>query len=144
MSFDLKLINNGLALNPDGTLQTVSDNAKLAQDMLKITITSAGTNKIFNWYGSFLGARVIGNVLTTSQLDTEIRRSIQEVLQNLIAIQKSQARTQYVSAGETIASIYSIDVLQSESDPREYEISITVLTNNLTVVEESFTLRLTR
>lgn len=144
MSFDLKLIKNGLALNPDGSLQTVSENIKLAQDVLKIVLTSSGSNKIFRWYGSNLSSRVIGNIFSVAELETEISRTIQDAISNLIALQKSQSKTQYVSAGETIAAVRYVRALKSETDPREYEVAISLLTRKLTVVEESFTLRLTR
>jgi phage baseplate assembly protein W len=143
MSFDLKLINNDLNLNPNGTLQTVYDNEKLVQDILKIILTSAGSNKIFRWYGSALGTRIIGNVLDSTQLETEISRSVQTALSNLIALQKTQGRTQYVSAGESIAAIRGVSVLRNDEDPRLYEIGISVLTRKLTVVEDTFTLRVT-
>lgn len=141
MSFDLKIINNDLSINPDGSLQTVRDNNKLIQDILKIVLTSAGSNKIYRWYGSSLGTSVIGNVLDSSQLETEISRSIQNALTNLIALQKAQSRTQYVSAGETIASIRNISVLRNDEDPRFYEIGISVLTRKLNIVEDTFTLK---
>ena len=35
MSFDLKIVNNDLSLNADGSVQTVRDNSKLAQDIIK-------------------------------------------------------------------------------------------------------------
>lgn len=141
MSFDLKIINNKLSINPNGSLQTVRDNEKLIQDILKIVLTSSGSNKIFHWYGSTLGTSVIGNVLEQSQLETEISRSIQSALNNLIALQKAQSRTQYVSAGETIAAIRGVYVLKSDEDPRLYEIGISVLTRKLNVVEDTFTLK---
>jgi len=141
MSFDLKITDNDLRLNPDGTLQSVHDNEKLVQDILKIILTSAGSNKIFRWYGSTLGARIIGNTLDATQLETEVARSVQTALSNLIALQKAQSRTQYVSAGEAIAAIRGVSVLRSDEDPRIYEIGISVLTRKLTVVEDTFTLR---
>lgn len=141
MSFDLKIVNNSLALNPDGSLQTVYDNAKLAQDILKIVLTTSGSNKIFTWYGSLLKARLNGNVLDATQLEIETRSSIESSLQNLISLQKAQGKVQYVSAGETIATIRSISVLRGSADPREYEVGISVLTRKLTIVEETFTLR---
>jgi phage baseplate assembly protein W len=141
MSFDLKITNNRLEINPDGSIQTVRDNEKLIQDILKIVLTSSGSNKIFPWYGSALGTRVIGNVLDTTQLETEISRSVQTALSNLIALQKAQLRTQYVSAGESIAAVRDISVLRSDEDPRLYEINISVLTRKLTVVEDTFLLK---
>ncbi len=141
MSFDLKIVNNDLQINPDGTLQTVRDNEKLIQDILKIILTGAGSNKIFRWYGSTLGTRIIGNILDSTQLETEVSRSIQQALNNLVSLQKTQSRTQYVSAGEAIAAIRGVTVLRNEIDPRLYEVGISVLTRKLTIVEETFTLR---
>jgi hypothetical protein len=140
MSFDLRIVNNNLNLNPDGTLQTVRDNQKLAQDILKIILTSVGSNKFFKWYGSTIGIRIIGNVLDASQTETEAIRSIQNALSNLIALQKSQSKIQYVSAGEMIAVVRGITVLEDYTDPRLYEINVSILTRKLTVVEETFVL----
>jgi len=141
MSYDLKIVNNDLGINPDGTLQTVHDNEKLVQDILKIILTSAGSNKIFRWYGSSLGTRIIGNLLDPTQLETEVARSVQTALNNLVALQKVQGRTQYISAGEAIASIRGVSVLRNNEDPRLYEIKISVLTRKLTILEDTFTLR---
>lgn len=141
MSFDLKIVNNDLSLNPDGSIQAVYDNSKLVQDILKILLTSAGSNKFYRWYGSALGTRIIGNVMSPTQTQVEITRSIQTAISNLIALQKAQANVQYVSAGEMIAAVRDVIVLRDKTDPRNYEIGISVLTRKLTVVEESFTLR---
>jgi hypothetical protein len=140
MSFDLKIENNDLAINPDGTLQTVRDNAKLAQDIIKGILTPLGSNKFFRWYGSTLSIRTIGQVLDPTIMQTEIERSIQDTLSNLVSLQRAQARTQYVSAGEQIASIQNVSALRDPSDPRQWQILVSVLTRKLTVVEETFTL----
>jgi hypothetical protein len=142
MSFDLKIENNDLALNPDGTLQTVRDNAKLAQDIVKGILTPLGSNKFFRWYGSTVSIRTIGQTLDATVTQTEIERSIQDFLSNLISLQRAQARVQYVSAGEQIAAIRSISALRDPNDPRQWQILVSVLTRKLTVVEETFTLKI--
>ena len=141
MSFDLKIENSNLNLNPDGTLQTVYDNSKLGQEIIKGILTPLGSNKFFKWYGSLISARVIGNVLSSSQTQAEIERAVQNTLSNLISLQHAQSRIQYVSAGETIASIQNIFMSRNPEDPRQWEITVAVLTRKLTLVEESFTLR---
>jgi len=138
MSFDLKIENNDLILNPDGTLQTVRDNAKLAQDIVKGVLTPLGSNKFFRWYGSTISIRTIGQVMDATITRTEIERSIQDMLSNLISLQRAQARVQYVSAGEQIASIQSVSALRDQNDPRQWQILVSVLTRKLTVVEETF------
>lgn len=142
MSFDLKIENNDLILNPDGTLQTVRDNAKLAQDIVKAVLTPLGSNKFFRWYGSTVSIRMVGQVLSATITRTEIERSIQDTLSNLVSLQKAQARVQYVSAGEQIASIQSVAALRDDNDPRQWQILVSVLTRKLTVVEETFTLKI--
>jgi phage baseplate assembly protein W len=141
MSFDLKIENNDLNLNPDGTLQTVHDNNKLAQDVVKAILTPLGSNRFFRWYGSLISTRIIGNVLSSSQTEAEIERAIQNTLSNLVALQKVQTRTQYVSAGETIAAVRNVAATRSPTDPRQWEITVSVLTRKLTLVEETFSLR---
>lgn len=140
MSFDLRVVSNDLNINPDGSLQTVRNNDKLTQDIIKAILTPLGSNKFFKWYGSTLTQRVVGQGLDETLMQIEIQRSIEDSLFNLIALQKSQSYTQYVSPGETLASIKEIFVIRNESDPRQYEIYVSVLTRKLTIVETTFTL----
>lgn len=142
MSFDLKIVDNDLIFNVDGTLQTVINNDKLVQDITKAILTPIGSNRFFKWYGCALSSRVIGEVLDATLTQIEIQRSIQDTLINLISLQKAQARTQYVSAGESIAAIQEISVLKNMEDPRQYEIYVSVLTRKLTMAETTFILRI--
>lgn len=140
MSFDLRILNNNLSINPDGSVQTVRDNSKLAQDVVKAVLTPLGSNRFNRWYGCTIGARTIGVTTDTNMTQVEAQRSIQDTLSNIVALQKVQARTQYVSPGETIASIREILVLKNNEDPRQFDVIISVLTKQLTVLEETFTL----
>ena len=140
MSFDLAVKNNDLSINPDGSLSTVRDNYKLAQDVIKILITPMGSNRFSRWYGSSLSAEFVGSNLPISIVQTEAERSIQNSLSNLIVLQNEQAKNQYVSAGETIAAIREVIVIQNPYDPRQYQIMVSILTRKLNVVEETFTL----
>jgi phage baseplate assembly protein W len=142
MSFDLKIVGNDLALNPDGSVQTVRDNEKLKQDILKAILTARGSNRFHQWYGSTVSERAIGRVLEESQLDAEVQVSIQETLSTLMALQTAQARIQYVSPGETLAGLADVVVAKDSTDPRQWSITVVALTRQLTVVEETFVLRL--
>ena len=142
MSFDLKIVDNDLDLNTDGTIQTVRDNTKLVQDILKPILTEQGENPFHRWYGGVLALRIIGNVLDANQGATEAERAIQDTLATLVALQREQARIQYVSPGETLATLKSIDVLRDTEDPRRWQIVVAVITRELTVVETTFGLRL--
>lgn len=141
MSFDLKIINNDLSINNDGTLQTVYDNEKLTQDIIKSVITPIGSNPFHRWIGSTISARTIGQALDESHTEIEATRALQNTLTNLVALQSEQGKGQYVSPGEQIAAILKVGVVRSVQDPRQWEITVSVLTRKLTTVEESFTLR---
>jgi hypothetical protein len=141
MSFDLRIVSNDLVINSDGSLQTVRNNEKLIQDILKAILTPLGSNKFFKWYGCLIAERTIGQILDATLTEIEVKRSVQDTLTNLIALQKAQAKTQYVSAGESIAAIREISVLRNKSDPRQYEVYVSVLTRKLTIAETTFTLR---
>lgn len=141
MSFDLRLENNDISINPDGTVKTVRDNEKLKQDIIKAILTPLGSNPFHQWYGSTLSERTIGQALDAGHTEAETQRAIHNTLTNLVALQKAQARTQFVSPGETIASIQNITVLRNKVDPRQFQVIVSVLTKQLTTVEESFTLR---
>jgi phage baseplate assembly protein W len=140
MSFDLKIVGNDLALNPDGSVQTVRDNEKLKQDILKAILTARGSNRFHQWYGSTVSERTIGQVLAAGQLDAEVQVSIQETLSNLMSLQTAQSRVQYVSPGETLAGLVDVRVARDSNDPRQWSITVEALTRQLTVVEETFTL----
>lgn len=140
MSFDLKIDNNDLRINPDGSLQTVRDNQKLIQDIVKAFFTQIGDNKFFPWYGNSLSLNIVGQIIDSNLVESEAERSIQNTLSQLISLQNSQSRTQYVSAGETIAAVKNISVIQSSFDPRQYNITVLVITRKLNVIEETFTL----
>lgn len=141
MSFDLKIVNNDLSLNRDGTLQTVYDNDKLTQDIIKSVITPLGSNPFHRWIGSTINARTIGQVLDASHTEAEATRALQDTLTNIVALQNEQAKGQYISPGEQIAAILKVSVVRNSNDPTQWEITVSVLTRKLTTVEESFTLR---
>lgn len=140
MSFDLKIEGTDLSINPDGSIKTVRDNSKLAQDVIKILITPLGSNRFYRWYGNSLSSVIIGQNMSEVMMEIESERSIQNALSNLIIVQREQGKTQYVSAGETIAVVRDISVVRSDVDPRQYQITVSILTRKLTVIEETFDL----
>jgi hypothetical protein len=142
MSFDLKLVNNDLDLNMDGTIQTVRDNSKLVQDVLKAILTEQGENPYHRWYGGVLSLRLIGSVMDADHTTTEAERAIQDTLATLVALQREQSRAQYVSPGETLATLKSVDVIRDNEDPRKWQVTVSLITRALTIVEVTFGLRL--
>lgn len=142
MSFDIKLLKNDIAIGQDGQLRIVSDNEKLRQDIVKILLTELGENKYHPAYGSRVGSIEIGHVPDQEELEIDLSSSAETSVRRLIALQRAQSRRQYLTPGETIVDIASIDVERDLLDPRMYNIFISVLTQRLTVLTESITIRI--
>lgn len=139
MSFDLKITNGDLVIN-NGLLATVVDSEKLIQDVLKICLTTAGSNPIHPWYGSFISRTIVGNPLYNSVLVQISKSQLNTTLENLKSLQDLQVKTlQNVSADEQISAILDISVIRSPVDPRLFNIQISVLTKGLKPITTAFT-----
>ena len=138
MSFDLKIINGDLVL-ANGKLKTVVDSEKLIQDILKMCLTTARSNPIHPWYGSFISRTIIGNPNYTSILVQISKSQLNTSLQNLKELQNLQIKSfQRVSADEQIASISDISIIRNNLDPRIFDIVIKVITKGLKPITTAF------
>jgi hypothetical protein len=138
MSFDLQVIAGDLVIN-NGQLGTVYDSAKLIQDILKICLTTAGSNPIFPWYGSFLSRTLIGNPNYTSVLVQISKNQLQTALTNLQQLQQLQLQSfQRMSADEQLAAIVNISVTQNLANPTLFSIVIQALSKGLKPISTSF------
>lgn len=141
MSFDLKIEGGDIKLNPDGSLVTVFDNSKLRQDIVKILLTQLGENRYHPSYGSKVGAINIGHIPDQELLEIDLQSSVQDAINKIIALQRSQARTQFLTPGERIVSVLDISAQRDAIDPRLYTIFISIQTGALTSLTESVTVR---
>lgn len=138
MSFDLKITNRDLVLS-NGSLKTVVDSEKLIQDVLKMCLTTAGTNPIHPWYGSFISRSIVGNPNYTSILVQIGKSQLTTALQNLKDLQDLQTKSfQRMTADEQIAAISDISIIRNQIDPRYFDISIRILTKGLKPVTTAF------
>ena len=138
MSFDLKIISGDLVIN-SGDLQKVVDSEKLIQDILKICLTNVGSNPLNPGYGSFLSRTIVGNPVNASVLVQISKSQLNTALINLQNLQLEQVRSfQRVSADEQIAAITDISVLQSQTDPRLYSVTISVLNKGFKPITTAF------
>jgi hypothetical protein len=138
MSFDLKISNGDLVIS-QGKLKTVVDSEKLIQDILKIALTTAGSNPIHPWYGSFISRTLIGNPNHSSILVQIGKSQLNTALQNLKDLQDIQVKSyQRVSADEQIATISDISIIQNQIDPRLFDIVIKALTKGLKPITTAF------
>lgn len=138
MSFDLKIADGDFVLS-SGALKTVIDSEKLIQDILKLALTTAGSNPIHPWYGSFVSRTLVGNPNYTSVLVQIAKSQLTTALQNLKDLQDLQVKSfQRVSADEQIAAISDISIVQSQIDPREFDVVIKVLSKGLKPTTTAF------
>lgn len=138
MSFDLKIVGGDLVIN-NGSLRKVTDTEKLIQDILKICLTTAGTNPLQPWYGSFLSRTIIGSPQQTSMLVQIGKSQLTTALDNLISLQQLQVKSfQRVSADEQISAISDISITRNQIDPRLFYVEIKVLTKGLKPITTAF------
>lgn len=139
MSFDLKLSGGDLVIN-NGQLQTVVDSQKLIQDILKICLTTAGTNVIHPWYGSFISRTIVGNPMHSSVLVQIAKSQLNTALENLKELQNIQVNSfQRVSADEQISSILDISIIKNQLDPRLFDVRLKVLSKGFKPITSDFT-----
>jgi hypothetical protein len=138
MSFDLKL-ENGDLLVKSGDLQTVENNDKLVQDILKILSTPMGGNPFFPAYGSPINSAMIGNYYDIDFVRNVTTQQIRTTLERLQQLQADQLRNnQIVTPFEQLAAIQSVSVNNIPQDPRYYAISLTVISKAFRRVDIPF------
>jgi len=140
MSFDLALTNSDISINADGTIATVTDSKKLRQDVLKVILTPTGSVRFHPWYGSVLNDNIIGEIPADNALFQYISNAISESLGTLQKLQRAQSTYQETSPAEHIARITNIAVQRAIDDPRQVNVIVTIVSKDITVVEESFTI----
>ncbi len=138
MSFDLKISGGNLVIK-NGDLDKVLGSDKLIQDILKICLTTAGSNPFHPYYGSLVSRSLIGSVLDNSFTITMAESQLRTSLENLKQFQNLQIDSgQKVSADEQLAAIMSVSIGRNKIDQRLFEIEIKVLTKSYRKVETSF------
>jgi multidrug efflux pump subunit AcrA (membrane-fusion protein) len=138
MSFDLK-INKGDFVIKNGQLQTVTDSEKLIQDILKVCLTSAGSNPLHPWYGSFISRTIIGNPLHSTIVVQIAKTQLDVALKTLKELQEIQVKSfQRVSADEQISAILDISIIRNQIDPRLFDVRVRALTKGLKPITTAF------
>lgn len=139
MSFDLKLKSGDLVIS-GGDLRVVRDSEKLIQDLLKVSLTTAGSNPLFPWYGSYVSRTLIGSSLDSSITIQVAQSQLQTAIQNLKSLQEAQVKSgQRVSADEQINSIMDISINRNSNDPRLFDVKIKVISKGFKPITTVFT-----
>jgi phage baseplate assembly protein W len=142
MSFGLKLKNGDLKLTQEGTLETVTKNSKLRQDIVKMLLTKKGSIKYHKEYGSELGIISSDNHINNDLMESKIEQTVYEGISKLISLQKVQIQRQILSPSEMILNIKKVHVERDVGDPRLYNVFVSVITQQLSEISESITVRL--
>ena len=142
MSFGLKLKNGDLKLTQEGTLETVTKNSKLRQDIVKMLLTKKGSIKYHKEYGSELGIISSDNHINNDLMESKIEQTVYEGISKLIGLQKIQIQRQILSPSEMILNIKGVRVERDVGDPRLYNVFVSVITQQLSEISESITVRL--
>lgn len=138
MSFDLK-IKGGDFFITQGKLSVVTDSDKLIQDILKMSLTTAGSNPIHPWYGSFLSRTIIGNPEQSSVVIQMSKTQLNNSLENLKTLQTMQIKSfQRVTPDEQLGAILDISIVRNKIDLRFFDIKIKALTKGSKPITSAF------
>src|SRR5258708_19633169 len=137
MSYDLKILNGDLSIK-NADLSTITGKDKLIQDLLKIALTTAGSNTLQPWYGSLISQTLIGSYLNSNIVISVARSQLQNAIKNLQNLQNLQVQSgQATSPDEMIAFVSDISINRNTIDPKLFSLLIKVL--NLSFVQFSST-----
>ena len=142
MSFDLKIKSGDISIESDGSLSVVSGNEKIRQDIVKIILTKFGENRFHPNYGSDAGSLQIGSAADKKIVELDLVQSVESSLKYLISLQKEQSKRQLLSSSEIILEINNVSVERNQTDPRLYNIFISVITQRLETITEAVTIRI--
>ena len=134
MSEDLALRRGDLAIGADGDLQLVRNTTKLTQDVLKVIHTPLGSNPFSPRIGSPLTAVNVGELLDSNFAEQRVETGVEQAIQLIRNIQQQQEIQQEVTAAEKIRDILEIIATRNELEPRQFDISISVQSDDLTSV----------
>lgn len=135
MSFDLELSKGDLKIGADKDLGKVRNGSKLGQDILKVLFTPLGSDPFFPTKGNLLTQDNVGEVVNKTFMETRAEANITATLQSIQALQANQAKIQEVTLEETLSRIEQVSVERDPIEPRQYNISLTVITGAYTTVD---------
>lgn len=117
-----------IKFSPNGDIITVNEKEKLLQELVKIALTSKGTNPFHNEYGSTLSDSV-GLLQEKDFQETKLKQSIIEAVLRLKYLQRDYVRQGYkLSLEELIDRIYEIEVYEIENNPTMLGFKVQIIT----------------
>jgi len=141
MSFDVQILNGDLNLDSLGQLALVRNIDKVAQDVLRVIMTTRGSDPFDTSYGISTTNRAIGSMPTTSIISATLEAEISNSLQKLIREQNRLSTVQTLTADERIREIDSVVVEQDPIEPRQLTVSISMTLETLEPITIQTTLQ---
>lgn len=138
MSFDIHLNNGDIQLDAAGNLIKVENTDKLVQDVMKILYTTQGSDPFNPFYGSILTEENIGIAMLPSILEAKAREAIYNSLETLRQNQAQQELYQELTSAEKLVGVADLIVEQDKTEPRQYNVILTVLTEEMTPITLEF------
>lgn len=138
MSFDVQLSDGDIQLTPGGELVKVDNTSKLVQDVLKALYTTLGEDPFNPSYGSVLTNDSVGMNIMPNILNIQAQEAITDSLELIQQAQAEQKLYQEVTMAETLANIGEITIDQDTTEPRQYNVSLTVLSGELEPITLEF------
>lgn len=132
MAIDIKWNNGIIVLDDNGEVETVSGTDKLVQDILRELTTANGDDIFDSTRGATLNSSIVGIGLDPDTLISQIQESIVRSLSALKERQEQQAMRQFYNDSELLAEIEDVTVIQDQTDPRQLDITISVLSRAMT------------
>lgn len=138
MSYDLRLRDGDLELSASGDFDRMTDTEKLAQDILKILHTSLGDDPFNRSYGSLLTEADIGRIPDANVVAAKAEEAIISSITQLQQQQSRQETFQTLTDAEKVIEIETVQVERDSVDPRQYNVTVIVLSGALTPIRLEF------
>lgn len=138
MSFDLRLRDGDVQIGSSGDLDRIIDTEKLAQDVLKILHTRLGDDPFNPSIGSLLTENDIGTIPDVDVITVKAEEAIFNSITQLQQQQSRQETFQTVTDAEKVVDIEAVEVERDSVDPRQYNVTVIVLSGALTPIKLEF------
>jgi len=131
-----------LKFSPLGDVFTVKEVEKLLQELVKITITSKGSNPFHADYGSYV-VDSVGALQTEGFRETKLKQSIMDAVLRLRYLQREGIERGYkFSLKELIDKIESIEFYEVEGNPTQlnFKVKVTNVEGSIAILQGSVSL----
>jgi len=137
MSYDARLQTGDLVISDD--IEIIEDTDKLIQDSIKLLLTPLGGWFADQGYGTKLSIDLIGQAVPSWIAAQQTESFIASAFEYYKRIQNAQVESgQVLSDAERLFRVANIDIARDSSDPRQFNVSLTLVPYNGEVITHKF------